>query len=390
MCGPRVLLAIDSFKGSAASSEAERWVAEGVAGACAGAQVEAVPLADGGEGTVDALHASCGGELRQSQVHDPFGNEISARYLFCGGARPWAAVEMAEAASIGFSDCSEGAALAASTYGVGEQLLRVISDGAQTVYVGLGGSATNDGGAGMLQALGARFVFEGGCAANATASLASLEHLVSIDIAPALRAVEGIELCILSDVVNPLVGPQGALAVFGAQKGVPVEDAEKLRRYDGWMRSYGALLDAGSKASASVLKASGAGSAGGLGAAFLALGAQMRSGAETVLQLAGFDEMLAHTDLVITGEGHMDAQTAEGKAPVAVARHAKQAGKPCYAIVGGCDADLAAVQQQGISRVFAILGPNDPKPSSFSKAQTSCDLQRLGAQAIQAFSTALW
>ena len=361
----RVLLAIDSFKGSVSSAQAEKAVAEGVRRVWPDAELSALPLADGGEGTLDAI-AARGGELSTCEVAGPLGDRVSARMLV-DDEHDSAVIEMAEAAGIGYSPCTESAALAASTYGVGELILRAVRAGAKTIYIGLGGSATNDGGAGMLRALGAHLVDERGC--NIAPGLAGLEHVASIDLTPALRALNGARAIVLSDVENPLVGRRGALAVFGGQKGLPTGDAETLGKYDSWMVGYGRLLDTaiararaqkllrtpeGARTFGSVLGVPGAGAAGGLGAALLALGAELRSGVETVLDLIGFDERVRVVDLVITGEGNMDEQSAAGKAPVGVARRAKRYGKPVVAVVGGRADNLDAVYGQGIDLVLPI------------------------------------
>ena len=371
----RVLLAIDSFKGSVSSAQAEAAVAEGVRRVWPDAEMAALPLADGGEGTLDAV-AACGGELVTCEVAGPLGDRVSARMLV-DGEHESAVIEMAEAAGIGYSPCTESSALAATTYGVGELMLRAVRAGAKTIYIGLGGSATNDGGAGMLQALGARVVDDQGC--DIAPGLAGLEQVASIDLTPALRALNGARIVVLSDVENPLVGRRGALAVFGGQKGLPTDDAEALRRYDSWMVGYGRLLDAaiagaraqgllrvpeGARAFGSVLGVPGAGAAGGLGAALLALGAELRSGVETVLDLIGFDERVRDVDLVITGEGNMDEQSAAGKAPVGVARRAKRYGKPVVAVVGGRADNLDAVYGQGVDLVLPICR----KPMSLEDA----------------------
>lgn len=361
----RVLLAIDSFKGSVSSAQAESAVAGGVRRVWPDAQVSALPLADGGEGTLDAV-AACGGEIVTCEVAGPLGKRVAARMLV-DGEHESAVIEMAEAAGIGCSPCTESAALAATTYGVGELMLRAVRTGAKTLYIGLGGSATNDGGAGMLQALGARLVDECGC--NIAPGLAGLEQVASVDLAPALQALDGARIIVLSDVENPLVGRRGALAVFGGQKGLPTDDVEALGRYDVWMVGYGRLLDTaiaearaqgllrvpeGARTFGSVLGVPGAGAAGGLGAALLALGAELRSGVETVLDLIGFDEHVRDVDLVITGEGNMDEQSAAGKAPVGVARRAKRYGKPVVAVVGGRADNLDAVYGQGVDLVLPV------------------------------------
>ena len=371
----RVLLAIDSFKGSVSSAQAEEAVAEGVRRVWPDAELGALPLADGGEGTLDAI-AARGGELSTCEVAGPLGDRVSARMLV-DGEHESAVIEMAEAAGIGYSPCTESAALAATTYGVGELMLRAVRAGAKTIYIGLGGSATNDGGAGMLRALGARVVDDLGC--DVAPGLAGLEQVASVDLAPALQALDDARIVVLSDVENPLVGRRGALAVFGGQKGLPAGDAEALSRCDSWMVGYGRLLDAaiagaraqgllrtpeGARTFGSVLGVPGAGAAGGLGAALLALGAELRSGVEAVLDLVGFDERVRDVDLVITGEGNMDEQSAAGKAPVGVARRAKRYGKPVAAVVGGRADNLDAVYEQGIDLVLPICR----KPMSLDQA----------------------
>ena len=371
----RVLLAIDSFKGSVSSAQAESAVAEGVRHVWPDAEVNALPLADGGEGTLDAV-AACGGEIVTCEVAGPLRDRVSARMLV-DTVRESAVIEMAEAAGIGYSPCTESAALVATTYGVGELMLHAVRAGAKTLYIGLGGSATNDGGAGMLQALGAHLVDDRGC--DIAPGLAGLERVAGVDLTPAAQALDGVHIVVLSDVENPLVGRRGALAVFGGQKGLPTGDAEALHKYDGWMVGYGRLLDAaiaearaqgllrvpeGARAFGSVLGVPGAGAAGGLGTALLALGAELRSGVETVLDLVGFDERVRDADLVITGEGNMDEQSAAGKAPVGVARRSKRHGKPVAAVVGGRADKLDAVYEQGVDLVLPICR----KPMSLEEA----------------------
>ena len=395
----RVLLAIDSFKGSVSSAQAESAVVEGVRRVWPDAEVSTLPLADGGEGTLDAV-AACGGEVVTCEVAGPLGEHVPARMLV-DGEHESAVIEMAEAAGIGYSPCTESSALAATTYGVGGLMLRAVRAGAKTIYIGLGGSATNDGGAGMLQALGACLVDECGC--NIAPGLAGLEHVVSIDLAPALRALNGARVVVLSDVENPLVGRRGALAVFGGQKGLPTDDAEALHKCDSWMVGYGRLLDTaiararaqgllrtpkGARTFGSVLGVPGTGAAGGLGAALLALGAELRSGVETVLDLIGFDERVRDVDLVITGEGNMDEQSAAGKAPVGVARRAKRCGKPVVAVVGGRADNLDAVYEQGIDLVLPICRKPMPLDQALDQQEATTNLICAGEAAAQAYDLA--
>ena len=395
----RVLLAIDSFKGSVSSTQAESAVAEGVRRVWPDAEVSTLPLADGGEGTLDAV-AACGGEIVTCEVAGPLGERVPARMLV-DVERESAVIEMAEAAGIGYSPCTESAALAATTYGVGELMLRAVRVGAKTLYIGLGGSATNDGGAGMLQALGARLVDDRGC--DIAPGLAGLEQVAGVHLVPAVRALDGVRIVVLSDVENPLVGRRGALAVFGGQKGLPTGDAEALHKYDSWMVGYGRLLDAaiaearaqgllrvpeGARTFGSVLGVPGAGAAGGLGAALLTLGAELRSGVETVLDLVGFDERVRDVDLVITGEGNMDEQSAAGKAPVGVARRAKRYGKPVAAVVGGRADNLDAVYEQGIDLVLPICRKPMSLDQALDQQEATTNLICAGEAAAQAYDLA--
>lgn len=428
---PRVLLAIDSFKGSATSAQAEAWVTEGILHACPNARVTAMPIGDGGEGTGEALAASGGTTRRAAQAHDAFGHVISAEYLLsdatgnvpsaaiagsaadsesvrsaeasdvfsaaheesghgteCSvGASHEAFIEMAVVAGLGSSDRTSQAALAATTYGVGELVLDAIASGAQTIYLGLGGSATNDGGAGFLQALGARLLDADG--RDIPTGLAGLEQVASIDLAPAVQALGPARLIALSDVTNPLVGSRGALRVFGPQKGL-AQDPDAPDTYDRWMVRYGALLDAACRAVAtprfrSLAGVPGAGAAGGLGAAVLALGGALTPGIDAVLDRAGFDEALRDCDVVVTGEGMMDGQTAGGKAPLGVARRARAAGVPVVAVVGGRADDLDAVYEQGVDLVLPIVRRPMDLSHALDPSQTRANLRTAGEAAIRAY-----
>lgn len=428
---PRVLLAIDSFKGSATSAQAEAWVTEGILHACPNARVKAMPIGDGGEGTGEALAASGGTTRRAAQAHDAFGRVISAEYLLFDaagnvpsavsdgsaanseavrsaeesdasstvhaeggrglersvGTSHEAFIEMAVVAGLGSSDRTPEAALAATTYGVGELVLDAIACGAQTIYLGLGGSATNDGGAGFLQALGARLLDVDG--RDIPTGLAGLEKVASIDLAPAAQALGPARLIALSDVTNPLVGSRGALRVFGPQKGL-AQDPDALDAYDRWMVRYGALLDAACRAVAaprfrSLAGVPGAGAAGGLGAAVLALGGALTPGIDAVLDRAGFDEALRDCDVVVTGEGMMDGQTAGGKAPLGVARRARAAGVPVVAVVGGRADDLDTVYEQGVDLVLPIVRRPMDLSDALDPSQARANLRAAGEAAIRAY-----
>ena len=382
--GPRVLLAIDSFKGCATSAQIEDWVEEGVLHAAPGAQVKKIAIADGGEGTCEAVYRSLGGELVEIEVEGPLGSLCQARYLFVDDestAEPFAVIELAQADGITQSSCTYDAALDASTFGVGQLIAHALDRGAASLYIGLGGSASTDGGAGLLMALGAHLLDEGGVQIGR--GLRGLESLASIDLSPALERLRNVSVSVLNDVTNPLVGARGAARIFGPQKGLCAQGApaDALDRADGHLIRYGGLLTQARDAHdgsdlqvgdpsarpRSLVAVPGAGAAGGTGAALLALGACMSSGIETMLDLVGFDDAASRADLVITGEGNMDNQTAAGKAPVGVAKRAKRAGKPVVAVVGGRADDIDDVFRAGIDLVIPLA----PRPLSLEQALDS-------------------
>lgn len=373
---PRVLLAIDSFKGSATSAQAAAWAAEGVHRACPAARLRCLAVADGGEGILDAVAAAISAEVRTVCVSGPLGTPVDARFLLVGppsasaaadgsasagapapAGTPFALIEMAEAAGLGRTSRSQDDALAATTWGVGELMHIAVAQGAHRLYLALGGSATTDGGAGMLQALGAQVLDADGHAV--APGLAGLAAVSRVDIGPALQALAGVELVVLSDVDNPLVGARGAVRVFGPQKGL---DEVGLDAYDAWMLAYARALDAarrevGIGAFRSLPGVPGSGAAGGLAAALLALGAQLVPGIDAVLDLVGFDALAREADLVITGEGSVDAQSAAGKTPVGVARRTKRVnpGARVVALCGARADDLDRVYEAGIDAVVPVL-----------------------------------
>lgn len=344
----RVLIASDSFKGSASSRRVNELIAKGVRRACPDASVIAYPIADGGEGTVDALVSACDGEVRSVVVDGPLGESVTARYGLIDGGEA-AVIEMAEASGITLIEQSATNALLASTYGVGQVIRAALDAGIRRMYLGLGGSATSDGGTGMAKALGARFLDEDG--RDVPCGLVGLEGLRSIDASRLDARLKDTEFVALTDVTNPLCGPDGAICVYGPQKGITEDDLDIV---DGWMSSYGRLLerDVGSDA-ASV---AGSGAAGGLGAGLVAFcGAHVVSGIDFVLGKIGLGDAMLGCDLVITGEGRMDAQSASGKAPVGVARLAKRHGIPVVAVVGSRADDLDDVYREGIDLIIPAL-----------------------------------
>ncbi|MFJ6664684.1 glycerate kinase [Streptomyces sp. NPDC091383] len=342
----RVLIAADKFKGSLTAVQVAERVTAGLRRVVPDLEVEALPVADGGDGTVAAAVAA-GFERRQVRVAGPLGEPVTAAFALRDGT---AVVEMAEASGLHRLPAGVFAPLTAATYGSGELLRAALDAGARTIVFGVGGSATTDGGAGMLTALGARFLGAdgepvppggGGLAGLARADLSGLDPRLS-----------SVSLVLASDVDNPLTGPKGAPAVYGPQKGASPED---VRALDAALGHYVTVLEAAAGARAvEYAAAPGAGAAGGIGYGALLLGARFRPGIEIMLDVLGFAPALARASLVITGEGSLDEQTLHGKAPAGVAAAARAAGKEAVAVCGRLALEEAALRSAGISRAYPL------------------------------------
>lgn len=342
----RVLIAADKFKGSLTAVQVAERVTAGLRRVVPDVEVEAMPVADGGDGTVDAAVAA-GFERREVRVAGPLGDEVTAAFALRGDT---AVVEMAEASGLQRLPAGVFAPLTASTYGSGELLRAALDAGARSIVFGVGGSATTDGGAGMLTALGARFLDAdgepvapggGGLGALATADLSGLD--------PRLASVE---LVLASDVDNPLTGPKGAPAVYGPQKGASPDDVEAL---DAALAHFAKVLEGSfGPAAAEHAAAPGAGAAGGIGYGALLIGAGFRAGIEVMLDVLGFAPALERADLVITGEGSLDEQTLHGKAPAGVAAAARAAGKEVVAVCGRLALAPEALGRAGIRRAYPL------------------------------------
>ena len=284
--------------------------------------VVVAPLSDGGPGFIGGLHQTLGGELISVVVRGPLGIQTPAVYLL-KGSEAW--IESAQACGLALIDSAQRDPKLSSTFGVGELIKNAISLGAKKVTIGLGGSGTNDGGAGMLSALGA--TAHGGVLDQGGAQLKFIEE---INLAPALFAVEDIELVVASDVDNPLLGLRGATAVFGPQKGA---DDFAIMELEGALENF--ALKCGRRSDGKdPAVALGAGAAGGLGYGLMLLGATRVAGIETVMEIVGLDDAISQADLVITGEGCLDDQSLHGKVVAGVASHAAALGKPCVVIAG--------------------------------------------------------
>lgn len=327
----RILVAPDSFGGTLSAVEAAQAVANGWRRAAPADEVELAPLSDGGPGFVEVLHTSFGGELRTETVPGPLGVQVPATYLLHNGA---AYVESAQAAGLHLVSKDQRDALRATTVGVGHLIAAALSAGARRIVVGLGGSATNDGGAGLLMGLGAALLdADGGPLPLGGAALSRLASAAPGPAADLMRALSGgeIDLVAATDVDNPLLGLHGASSVFGPQKGASAQDVQQL---DAALAHFADVLERDWPVEASIREAPGAGAAGGLGYAIFALGGRRESGIDLVLAATGLPERVAAADLVITGEGSFDFQSLRGKAATGVARAASEAAVPCIVVAG--------------------------------------------------------
>ena len=339
-----IVIAMDSFKGSISSLEAAEAVRKGILRSHPEAEITALPLADGGEGTVDALIAGLGAERIQAEVSGPLGTPVIAEYGLKDGL---AVMEMAAAAGLPLVPSDRRDGISASTFGVGEMIAHALRRGCRRFVMGIGGSATTDGGMGMLQALG--FSFRDASGNEVGRGAQALADVVSISSANVMPELNEAEFSIACDVNNPLCGPRGSAAVYGPQKGL--RDVEKT---DAHMASYARVCASFSGKDMSDYP--GAGAAGGLGFGFLTfLNSSLHSGVDLVLDTIGIDEALKGADIAITGEGRIDAQTAMGKAPGGVAKRAKAHGCRVIAFSGSVTDDARAVNEQGIDAFFPIM-----------------------------------
>ncbi len=344
----KAVIAMDSFKGSLTSIEAGKAAAKGIYKVYPDAEILVKPLADGGEGTVDALVNGMDGTFETVRVTGPLGQPVDAVYGILKENRT-AVMEMAQAAGITLVKQEKRNPLHTTTYGVGEMIRDAIQKGCRRFLMGIGGSATNDGGIGMLQALGYDFLNEtGNPVAPGAAGLKELSFISDTHVIPELKECEFHIAC---DVTNPLCGETGCSAVFGPQKGVT---PEMVRDMDLWMKQYAALARKLSpKADASI---PGTGAAGGLGFAFLGFtNAVLESGIHIILKAAHMEEAIKDADFVITGEGRLDSQTAMGEAPAGVASLAKKYHKPVLAFSGSAAKDAVLCNKNGIDAFFPII-----------------------------------
>ncbi|MDE9494911.1 glycerate kinase [Xenorhabdus bovienii] len=344
----KIVIAPDSFKESLSALQVAEAIEQGFREIFPQAAYIKLPMADGGEGTVESLVAATGGQRISCSVTDPLGQPVDAFFGLLGDGKT-VVIEMAAASGLHLVPMEQRNPLITTSYGTGELILAALEHGVQKLILGIGGSATNDGGAGMMQALGAQ-LWDGDCRILPLGG-AALTRLESIDLSSLDPRLNQLEITVACDVNNPLCGELGASAIFGPQKGATPEMVKVL---DSALHHYGMKIE--SLTGKKVIDVAGAGAAGGMGASLLGcLGAKLQSGIEIVINTLKLEEAIQGADLVITGEGRMDSQTIQGKTPIGVARVAKKFGIPTIALVGGMSRDYHVVHQHGLDAVFSIV-----------------------------------
>ncbi|EJB5291708.1 glycerate kinase [Vibrio cholerae] len=371
----KVVIAPDSFKESLTAKQVCDAIQAGLARVWHDAKFVAIPVADGGEGTVQSLVDATQGRLVEVKVMGPQGKRVGAFYGMLGDNQT-AVIEMAAASGLHHVPVAQRDPKLTTSFGTGELIRHALDQGVTKLIIGLGGSATNDGGVGMLAALGARFTNADGDPIQLTGG--GLHELTHIDLQDFDPRLQNCDILVACDVNNPLCGDKGASAVFGPQKGATPEDVQLL---DGALRQFGLLTE--KVTGKMVLESAGAGAAGGMGAALLAYTqARLRPGIEIVLETVQLAHQVSDADLVITGEGRIDSQTVHGKTPMGVAKVAKRFDVPVLALCGCTGDNYQAVYQCGIDAVFAAVPramslENALKESDFNLADLAENVARL-------------
>lgn len=342
----KILVAPDSFKGSLSSKEVLKAISEGIKRAV-NAEIVGVPIADGGEGTVDALITSLGGKIIDVDVVGPLGNVVKGYFGVLNDGT--AVVEMAASSGLNLVPNDMRNPLITTTYGVGQLIKEALDAGCRKFIIGVGGSATNDGGAGMVQALGVKLLDEDG--KDIPYGGGNLYKLKKVDTSSIDKRVYESSFIVASDVTNPLCGEYGASAVYGPQKGATPEMVEILDRN---LKHYSSVIK--ETLGKDFSDVPGAGAAGGLGFSLMAfLNAKIKSGIDIVMEASNIDEKIKSCDIVITGEGNTDFQTAYGKAPAGIAMIAKKYGKPVVVLSGGLGKNYKNLYDVGVTSMFSIV-----------------------------------
>ncbi len=346
----KILIAPDSFKGSLSAKDVCEIAKKAILGIDPSALVDEFPMADGGEGTVEAIVYNRDGYMRTCQVEGPLGQPVEASYGIVDHGKT-AVMEMAEASGITLIEPHQLNPMETSTYGVGQLIRDALDQGCNKLLLGIGGSATNDGGMGMLSALGFQFLDANGQILTGKGS--NLAYIASVDLSKVAEEVKSLEIEVACDVDNPLIGPKGATYIYGPQKGA---DDKMLKVLEEGMINYATVIE--KTIGINIANYKGAGAAGGLGAGLVAfLGATLESGFQMVSQAVGLQEKVAtgNYDLIITGEGQINHQTLHGKLPHGVATIGKGYGVPVIGIVGSIGTGYEPILEQGMTSVFSIL-----------------------------------
>lgn len=365
----KIVIAIDSFKGSLSTFEAGSAASEGIRNICKDAEIIVSPLADGGEGTVNAIIEARNGKMRTLCVRGPLGDPVQASYGIIEESNT-AVLEMASACGLPLIPEDKRNPLFTSTYGFGEMIADAIKVGCRNFIIGIGGSATNDGGIGMLQALGFDLTDKNG--SPIAWGAIGLKDLADIKTENRLKTLDDCHFSVACDVTNPLCGNLGCSAVFAPQKGAAAHDIICM---DDWLSRYAALT----KQKANPLadpSYPGCGAAGGLGFAFLSyLNAELRSGIDLIIEKTGLEAHIKDADIVITGEGRLDGQSSMGKAPVGVAKLAKKYQKPVIAVAGSVTEEAHLTHAYGIDAYFSILKSPCSLNEAMDKHHAYCNLK---------------
>ncbi|MBO1551516.1 glycerate kinase [Yersinia pseudotuberculosis] len=371
----KIIIAPDSFKESLTAMQVAEAIEQGFSEIFPQAEYIKLPMADGGEGTVESMVAATGGERVNVEVTGPLGAPVKAFYGWMGDGET-AVIEMAAASGLHLVAPEQRNPLITTSYGTGELILAALNHGARKIILGIGGSATNDGGAGMMQALGVQLSDQQGKAL--TVGGAALAQLVDIDLSQLDDRLAQTDILVACDVDNPLCGAKGASAVFGPQKGATPERVQQL---DAALQHYGEKIE--HVTGKSVINVAGAGAAGGMGAAlFGLLNARLQPGIEIVTEALKLATAVQDADLVITGEGRIDSQTIYGKTPVGVARVAKRFDIPVIAIAGSMAPDYEVVHQHGLDAVFSVLNHIQTLPEALEEASDNIRITARNVAAV--------
>jgi glycerate 2-kinase len=353
----KIVIAPDSFKGSLSAKEVANSIENGIKKVIKDAEIIKIPMADGGEGTVQSLVDGTGGKIIKVKVHDPLMRSIESFYGILGDEKT-AVIEMAAASGLPLISVDERNPMKTTTYGTGELIKHAIDMGCRNIIIGIGGSATNDGGAGMVKALGAKLLDKNNEEIDFGGE--GLRSLHSIDISSMDERIKECNITAACDVDNPLCGEKGASYVFGPQKGA---DKEMVRKLDEYLLNFANVIK--NDLDIDIKDVPGAGAAGGLGGGLLTfLNANLKRGIDIVIETTNLENNLENADFVITGEGMIDFQTAFGKTPFGVAKAAKKFNIPVIAIAGGIGRDANTLYEKGFNSIFSIVD----KPMSLKEA----------------------